>query len=43
MKDNGRLFIVSNRLPVTVSNNRNAEAEITPSSGGLITAMDSYL
>jgi trehalose-6-phosphate synthase len=43
MKENGRLFIVTNRLPVTVRDNGNDQAEITPASGGLITAVDSYL
>ncbi|HUC80571.1 MAG TPA: bifunctional alpha,alpha-trehalose-phosphate synthase (UDP-forming)/trehalose-phosphatase, partial [Flavisolibacter sp.] len=37
-----RLFIVSNRLPFTISNDDN-ELVVKPSSGGLITAMDSYL
>ena len=43
MKNYGRLFIVSNRLPVTVSSEPNGETQIKTSSGGLITAMDSYL
>ena len=34
-----RLFIVSNRLPLTVD----AEKGVQPASGGLITAIDSYL
>ncbi|MFL5772512.1 MAG: trehalose-6-phosphate synthase [Flavisolibacter sp.] len=34
-----KLFIVSNRLPVTVDNKN----QITPASGGLITAIESYL
>jgi trehalose-6-phosphate synthase len=32
-----KLFIVSNRLPVTVDNKN----QITPASGGLITAIES--
>lgn len=43
MKNNGRLFIVSNRLPVTVSSDTGGEVQIITSSGGLITAIDSYL
>ena len=43
MKNNSRLFIVSNRLPVTVHQASNGEVEIKTSSGGLITAMDSFL
>ena len=34
-----RLFIVANRLPITID----AEAGPTPSSGGLVTAISSYL
>lgn len=34
-----RLFIVSNRLPLTI----NEENELQPASGGLITAINSYL
>ncbi len=43
MKENGRLFIVSNRLPVTIGSGPQGEPEIKISAGGLITAMDSYL
>ncbi len=43
MKNNNRLFIVSNRLPVTVHQESNGDVEIKTSSGGLITAMDSFL
>ncbi|MBB1286529.1 bifunctional alpha,alpha-trehalose-phosphate synthase (UDP-forming)/trehalose-phosphatase [Flavisolibacter sp. BT320] len=43
MKKNSRLFIVSNRLPVTVQQNTLGDVEIKTSSGGLITAMDSFL
>jgi trehalose 6-phosphate synthase/phosphatase len=37
-----RLFIISNRLPVCISGDDNHPV-ITPSSGGLVTAMNSYL
>ncbi|HEX6916411.1 MAG TPA: hypothetical protein VF145_14275, partial [Chitinophagaceae bacterium] len=37
-----RLFIVSNRLPVNVEN-RDGEPVLKPSSGGLVSAIDSYL
>lgn len=43
MKNNSRIFIVSNRLPVTVRQDSSGGVEITTSAGGLITAMDSYL
>lgn len=43
MKENGRLFIVSNRLPVTICSGENEQVEIKTSAGGLITAMNSYL
>lgn len=43
MKNNSRLFIVSNRLPVTVRQDASGAVEIATSSGGLITAMDSFL
>ncbi|HEV7331492.1 MAG TPA: bifunctional alpha,alpha-trehalose-phosphate synthase (UDP-forming)/trehalose-phosphatase [Flavisolibacter sp.] len=43
MKKNSRLFIVSNRLPVTVRQGQSGDVEIKTSSGGLITAMDSFL
>jgi trehalose 6-phosphate synthase/phosphatase len=43
MKYSSRLFIVSNRLPITVRSGDNGEPEIRTSAGGLITAMDSYL
>ena len=38
MTDQNRLLIVSNRLPVTVRQNRNT-FEVQPSSGGLVTAL----
>lgn len=37
-----RLFIVANRLPVTITTDKE-EAEIAQSSGGLVTAVNSYL
>ena len=37
-----RLFIVANRLPVSISLHKE-EAEIAQSSGGLVTAINSYL
>jgi trehalose 6-phosphate synthase/phosphatase len=37
-----RLFIVANRLPVTITTHKE-EAEIAQSSGGLVTAINSYL
>jgi trehalose 6-phosphate synthase/phosphatase len=42
MLNDKRLFIVSNRLPVNISE-ENETAEIQPSSGGLVTAINSYL
>lgn len=38
----GRLFIVSNRLPINVSK-REGKLRWTPSSGGLVTAIQGYL
>jgi trehalose 6-phosphate synthase/phosphatase len=42
MLNDKRLFIVSNRLPVNVTGEEDA-VQIQPSSGGLITAINSYL
>ncbi|RYZ29461.1 MAG: bifunctional alpha,alpha-trehalose-phosphate synthase (UDP-forming)/trehalose-phosphatase [Chitinophagaceae bacterium] len=39
---NSRLFIVSNRLPMTITCEED-NVNVRPSAGGLITAMDSYL
>lgn len=39
---NKRLFIVSNRLPITISE-ENEKVKIVPSSGGLVSAINSYL
>ena len=36
---NGRLIIVSNRLPVVLKKSQNKKHELKPASGGLITAM----
>ncbi len=40
---NNRLVVVSNRLPVTVSETENNGIEILPSSGGLVTALEPIL
>ena len=37
-----RLFIVSNRLPINITT-EGAELKVNPSSGGLVSAIDSYL
>ena len=37
-----RLFIISNRLPVTIKGEGD-QATINPSSGGLVTAINSYV
>ncbi len=37
-----RLFIISNRLPVTITGEGN-QVKINPSSGGLVTAINSYI
>ncbi|HEU4633765.1 MAG TPA: bifunctional alpha,alpha-trehalose-phosphate synthase (UDP-forming)/trehalose-phosphatase [Flavisolibacter sp.] len=42
MLNDKRLFIVSNRLPVNITGD-DETAEIQPSSGGLVTAINSYL
>jgi trehalose 6-phosphate synthase/phosphatase len=42
MQNQKRLFIVSNRLPISVTNTEN-DVQVKQSAGGLITAMDSYL
>jgi trehalose 6-phosphate synthase/phosphatase len=42
MNNQNRLFIVSNRLPMTIEDDVD-EVRVKPSAGGLITAMDSYL
>lgn len=42
MKNNSRLFIVSNRLPVTISKVED-KVQVKQSAGGLVTAMNSYL
>jgi len=35
----GRLIIVSNRLPVSVNRNKNGTYDFTPSSGGLVSGL----
>lgn len=40
--NNNRLFIVANRLPVSISNECD-DLKIQPSSGGLVSAINSYL
>jgi trehalose 6-phosphate synthase len=42
MMDNSRLLVVSNRLPVTIDY-AGGEYKVQPSSGGLVTALDSVL
>ena len=42
MKNQNRLFIVSNRLPMTITTDGD-EVTVRASAGGLITAMESYL
>ena len=42
MNHSNRLFIVSNRLPMTIESDGD-EVRVKPSAGGLITAMNSYL
>ncbi|RYF86601.1 MAG: bifunctional alpha,alpha-trehalose-phosphate synthase (UDP-forming)/trehalose-phosphatase [Chitinophagaceae bacterium] len=42
MNNHKRLFIVSNRLPMTIETDGN-DVQVKSSAGGLITAMDSYL
>lgn len=42
MKNNNRLFIVANRLPIQVSGEKD-EAIVKPSSGGLVSAVKGYL
>jgi trehalose 6-phosphate synthase/phosphatase len=43
MKKKKRLVVVSNRLPVSVIQSNGTEAAITPSSGGLVTALSPVL
>src|SRR5688572_25413019 len=42
MKNNTRLFIVSNRLPVTIVDDGDG-IKVNTSAGGLVTAMNSFL
>ena len=43
MKKDKRLFIVSNRLPINIKEDKNHETIIQPSSGGLVSAVKSYV
>ena len=42
-RDNRRLVVVSNRLPVSVVKNDNGEWSLVPGSGGLVTALSPVL
>src|SRR5688572_8789742 len=42
MKSNSRLFIVSNRLPITIINQED-DIKVKTSAGGLVTAVNSFL